>query len=330
MAYATKEQYDQAVHVDLASWLLKHHPGQVKKQSTSVLLNKDDHVSVKIGYQGYTDFKKGETGNSVDYLMNYLGYDYPSAVIALCDGIVNMSVPVNDNPPALDMNNVPMTIPEAAASYRNVFAFLTQKRNIPADVVQELIDKKILYQSQKGNNCIFITPAKNYYEVRGTNTFADARCKERNACHDCCLGEHGWCTHMNACSKYRKDPFHGKGKSCGQNRFWFYLNCKKDIPVDDIYICEAAIDAVSLAVIHRNHGIEIPTAYISIGGVSNPKTVERIQSIYPDKHIIIATDADDAGDSVRTRFAELDTIRPATHDWNDDLKKGAFYGKSKC
>lgn len=329
MSYTTKEQYDYAVHIDLADWLLRHHPSQVKLKYGSVLLLADEHVAVKYnaGYSGYINFRTSETGNSVDYLINFLGYDYPSAVTALCEGAVSSPVPISSQPvTVITQSDAPIILPDAADNYRNVFAFLTKTRHIPADVVSEMMHRRILYQD-KNRNCIFINPQKNYYEVRGTNTYADARCKERDTCKDFCSGCHGWCTHMETCPKYRKDPFHGKGKNCKKHMFWYYLSSND--PVVNIYICEAAIDAVSLYVINRNNGVTTPSAYISIGGVNNPGTIENLQCMYHKKNIIIATDSDDSGNTVRNRFNMLDSICPVTHDWNDDLKKGVYYGSTK-
>ena len=328
MSYATKEQYDYAVHIDLADWLLRHYPSQVELKYGSVLLLANEHIAVKYnaGYSGYINFRTGKTGNSVDYLMNFLGYDYPSAVIALCEGEAAPQLPAYSRPvPVITQSDAPTLLPDAADSYKNVFAFLTKTRHIPADVVTEMMHRRILYQD-KNRNCIFINPQKNYYEVRGTNTYADARCKKRESCPEFCSGCHSWCTHMETCPNYQKDPFHGKGKNVAKHKFWYYLNSSE--PVVNIYVCEAAIDAVSLYVIQRNNGITTPSAYISIGGVNNTGTINDLLCNYTKKNILIATDTDDPGNAVREKFNTLSSISPVTHDWNDDLKKGVYYGST--
>ena len=83
--FVTKDQYTRACAVDLSLWLLEHHPDDVALQYGSVLLLADTHISVKVGYHGYINFQTGATGNNVDYLMNFLGYSYPEAVLALLD-----------------------------------------------------------------------------------------------------------------------------------------------------------------------------------------------------------------------------------------------------
>lgn len=70
--FVSKEQYDQACSVDLYEFLLKNHSYAVKVEYGSVLLLADKHVSVKKGFHGYRNFRTGETGNNVDYLMNFI------------------------------------------------------------------------------------------------------------------------------------------------------------------------------------------------------------------------------------------------------------------
>lgn len=325
--YMTKEQYQQACAVDLAAWLLEHHPDLVTHKYGSVLLLADDHVSVKDGYNGYMNFRTGETGNNIDYLMSFLGYTYPEAVIALLefddegctvsgyDEYDQGSIVINAS------KDRPFTLPAPAQTARNVYAYLTN-RGIPADVVEDLIFWDRLYQSEQGNNCVFVTPEQDYCEIRGTNTYADRRCKERNECKYYDSGEHQWCQNAEFCDQYKPDPFHGCRK-VSPDRFW-YLPCGRS-PYQTIYICESAIDAISLYILHSNHSVSDSSVYISIGGVANQRTINRIKNHACDKEIIIATDNDPAGDDCRNKNQELKTIRPVNKDWNEDLKKGTYY-----
>lgn len=79
----SKDQYKRACSVDLYEFLLQNHPSAVKVEYSSALLLADKHVSVKRGYHGYRNFRTDEKGNNIDYLMNFLGYSYPEAVLAL-------------------------------------------------------------------------------------------------------------------------------------------------------------------------------------------------------------------------------------------------------
>ena len=328
MPYVSKDQYKNACGVDLAAWLLVHHPEAVQHKYGAVTLRSDSHVSVKDGFHGFLDFRTGEKGNNVDFLMRYLGYDYPGAVMALLDlSASDVIVPVCNS--AIGSGSsvaAPMSkeiaLPAAAESYRNVFAYL-MSRGIPSDVIQMLVDRKVLYQSAKGNNAVFVSPQGDYLELRGNNSYADRRCRERTECSDYTAGDHQWCSCMALCPRYRKDPFHGCMKT-RSDRFWYFTVGSS--PYTAVYICEAAIDAVSLYVLHMRHDKTKtePAVYVSIGGVANQQTVERIKRQHTG--VVIATDNDAAGDGCRARNSELKTIRPVGKDWNEDLQKGQYYG----
>lgn len=315
----TKEQARRARTVDLYEFLIKHHANEVKQQYGSVLLIQDDHVSVKKGYSGYHNFRTGETGNAIDYLMNFLGYEYQDAVLALLGDKGDSHDHVYSNPPVPEAAKE-IHLPEPCqGQYRNLFAFL-MARAIPAYIIQSLIDSGIVYQSAENNNIIFVNPQGDYYEVRGTNTYADRRCKKRDQCKDFYPGDHGWCCRMDICPNYKKDPFHGTRKA-KSDRFWYIAVPDKDHKVRAIYICEAAIDAISLWVIHRGKKKDAGNAYISIGGVSNQKTLDRIVRGSKGIPVILAVDNDAAGQACRDANPGLDHIIPVGKDWNEDLQQ---------
>lgn len=328
MSYVSKDDYMRACSVDLSEWLMRYHAGDVFFKYGSVQLNTDHNVWVKRGYHGYKNFRTGESGNNVDYLMNFLDYSYPDAVMALNGDLDNFkssdsSSFVDSVLPEIKQKDI--ELPKAATAYKNMFAFL-QNRKIPVDVIQMLIDRRLMYQTAIGNNIAFVNPERDYFELRGTNTFADRRCKKRNDCADYVCGNHQWCKSMETCNNYKGDAFHGCKKS-KSDRFW-YFTTSSDEKVKKIYICEAAIDAISLYVLHRNHKKTDSAIYISIGGVANQQTIDRIKFFCKDR-VIIATDNDEAGDECRSRNAELSSIRPINKDWNEDLKKGVYYGSDK-
>ena len=383
--FVSKDQYQQACRVDLSEWLLSHHPDEVTVKYGSVLLISDDHISVKLGFHGFHNFKTGESGNNIDYLTNFLGYTYPEAVLALLDENegdgpdddpdISLSCTSKDRQdilhymvstlefsyeealPLLTEENLQrvfqfwrgygvnlenaiyivcgsssgksadtqatsgskISCPSPGSTNRNIYAFL-QARGIPPLIIRDLIDRKLLYQDDH-NNAVFITPQRDYCELRGTNTFADNQCRNSKSCKDYQEIEHGWCCYMNDCTDYRKNSFHGCRKS-QSDRFWYLTNVLEK--VSSVYVCEAAIDAISLYLIHQQHGITAPAAYVSIGGAGNQQS---IQSLKKHNGVIIATDHDEAGDACRKRNPELATIVPVYKDWNEDLQKGVFYAE---
>ena len=152
-------------------------------------------------------------------------------------------------------------------------------RGIPEETVLFLIQKGLLYQDSPHGNAVFVTPDEDYCEIRGTGN----------------------------------KPFHG----CREKRpynFWYFLT---DVKPETAYICEAAIDAVSLMLIHKQQGKTAPAVYVSIGGVANQQTIDRLKKRIPT---VLAVDNDPAGKECRARNPEIPALIPVRKDWNDDLR----------
>ena len=137
----------------------------------------------------------------------------------------------------------------------------------------------MLYQDSLHANAVFVTPDEDYCEIRGTGN----------------------------------KPFHGCRKK-RPDKFWYLLTDSKP---ETAYICEAAIDAVSLMLIHRQQGKSDPAVYVSVGGVSNQQTIDRLKKRIST---VLAVDNDPAGDECRARNPDLSSLIPAGKDWNDDLR----------
>lgn len=81
------------------------------------------------------------------------------------------------------------------------------------------------------------------------------------------------------------------------------------------YVCEAAIDAMSLFEILKDYN----AVYISLGGCgSRYHELEKVLSEYNE--VIMAVDNDAAGDELCSRFSSLRRIRPTHKDFNEDLQ----------
>lgn len=182
------------------------------------------------------------------------------------------------NPAEVFLRDRPFQLPRPAdPPFTRVTSYLTG-RGIPESTVQYLIQESLLYQDTFGN-AVFVNADRSCCEIRGTG----------------------------------KKPFHGcrrKVSLC----FWYLLtNPHPEI----VFICEAAIDAVSLYLIHKRQGNDLPAAYISLGGVANQQIIDRFS---PDKKtVILAVDNDAAGDICRERNADLPALIPDAKDWNEDL-----------
>ena len=272
--YVTKEQIRQARRANLADYLLRECPADVKIVGTSLCLRKNPSLYVKKSISGYHDFATGEHGNSIDFLTRHLNCSFTDAVNMLCrfDGSPMSKA---------TMTRSPFLLPEKAKPpFERVVTYLTG-RGIPPEMVRFLIRENLLYQDTPHGNAVFVSPDEDYCEIRGTGS----------------------------------RPFHGCRKK-KSDRFWYLLTDPKP---ETAYVCEAAIDAVSLMLIHKAQGKTDPAVYVSIGGVANQQAIDRLKR--QKLKIVLAVDNDSAGKECRQRNPDLVALIPHNKDWNDDLQQ---------
>lgn len=278
----TREQIQQARRVNLFDFLRSHHGDEIEvdRNGKTLRLKTNHSVSVKSDYSGYMDFATGEKGNGIDILTRHFGYDFTSAVLALCGCSSNFSSFSSKNTGITGVKkekNQSIQLPAPAQDYRRLMAYLTKTRKIPAYIIQPIIDKGLLYQAEGTNNAVFVSAKKDFAELRGTLTDRTYHGIVAGSRHDGC-----WAF------------------SLGQNP-------------NSAFICESAIDALSLATI-----LGEVAYYISIAGASKQASIDRIKQ--SKLEVIIATDNDQAGDTCRHRNQDCQTIVPNGKDWNEDLQ----------
>lgn len=276
----TKEQRTAALKIDLYEFLLKYHYELFKKDGQRYLKYKNNpSIIIGKGKNGYKDCATSESGNNIEFLVNYLNYDIPNAIYALTNGefIKEQSIKSHTEPQL----NLPPEFPEPLnGTYKNLYAYLL-KRGIHKDTIQMLIDKKLIYQEAKNNNIVFANKERTWGEIRGT------------------LSE---------------KSFHGMIKNSKHTGFWFFqVGAEKS---KNVFICEAAIDAISLYEIRKLKNELSDDVYISIGGVAKQDTINLIKK---SRHVIIAVDNDEAGKECRIRNSDCESIIPKLKDWNEDL-----------
>lgn len=280
--YVDKENIQLARIADLYSFLRASHGELFRQCGTSIYMKGNRSLYIKSGFHGYRDFATGETGNGIDFLTRHLGYSFQEAVLALA----GFQEPVGKTPHQEAFLKRDFSIPvPAPLPHKRLFAFLTS-RGIPGWVVDRLSSDGLVYQENGTGNAVFINKEKDYCELRGTFT-------------------------------YTKKPFHGCQKT-RPDRFWYFI--PEEAKPQVAYITESAIDAVSLWLLQRdsrNAGVPV---YISIGGVANYSTIDRITR---NIETVIAMDNDRAGDICRDRYKKLKSIIPHNKDWNDDLQSKA-------
>ena len=176
-------------------------------------------------------------------------------------------------------------IPDAAAKpYTRVFRYLSS-RGIPDTIIQRLVNDGLLFQDADHGNAVFLSRAKDFCELRGT-------------------------------MPTKGKPFHGI-RRLYPYCFWSCRNSTK--PVEVAYLCEASIDAISLAILRSQADADLSAAYVSIGGVANQQTIDRI---HRSIRTVLAVDHDEAGQWCRERNPALEVLLPVHKDWNEDLMAG--------
>lgn len=319
MAYFTEQQMKQARKANLYEYLLEAHPDDFLIEGDSIRPKNNHSISIKRGYSGYKDFATEEKGNSVDFLCRHMHYPLISAVFALCgDNVETVTEEPRIQPDTEALRkwieHAEPAFPEPTSGpYRQLYAYL-MSRGISKETIDTLIEYELIYQDAH-NNIVFMNEDKDWGERRGTNTYADARCIYRRDCESFNEDEHQWCTHMEVCEKYKKDAFRGMIANSRRDGFWSLQVCAA--APEKVYVCEAAIDAISLYELHRLDGVQEKALYVSIGGTAKQPAIERLKQEYAC--VILAVDNDGAGEACRNRNPDLKYIIPKGKDWNDDL-----------
>ena len=260
---------------------MKYHSSNFKTEGDSIRPKDNHSISIKKGYHGYKDFSTEETGNSIEFLTNHMGYTFVEAVQALSDVSAPAQQPTDVQQDGIE--NVPPKFPEPVnGMYKNLFAFL-KNRSISTETIQKLVKQKLLYQEKSKNNIVFINMERDFAELRGTYTFGN--------------------------------PFHGIVPHSRHDGFWWFRTSRNAAKA---YICEAAIDAISLYELHKIQGNHEEAYYISIAGVAKQPAIDRLKK-YKYK-LVLAVDNDDAGQNCRNRNSDLEYIIPVHKDWNEDLQ----------
>lgn len=247
----TEEQKKQARRTDLYSYLIDNHKDDVEIFGNSLRLNCNHSISIKKGYRGYKDFATEETGNSVDLLTRYLGYDFISAVESLCTRSRVIPEVVTDSDTLVET----FKMPKPSTTNRQAIDYL-EHRGIDRTLIDWLIEMGLCYQCQPiwgRERVVFTNTERNYYEIREIN--GDKFCQVRGA---------------------------------GKEYFWYLWDFKRQQDTDKphkCYITESCIDAISLYLLLREDAF-----YVSIGGVGNYQRIRKAISMGLDVVLAVDND----------------------------------------
>ena len=182
---------------------------------------------------------------------------------------------------------------------KNVFAYLVKTRCINQKIVQEMVDRDMLYQDER-NNCVFVSRNENgksvFATVRGTNT------------------DKKWV---------------GDVSGCDYSHSFFIDNCSRNL-----IVTESVIDAMSMMDIKEQKGENHQEYnYLSVSGLGKSREALGYhlgKTLYDI--VFLAFDNDDKGreiakemkkhiESINQDISVSMLIPEAAKDWNEELQK---------
>ena len=203
----------------------------------------------------------GKGGSVIDFAVNVNNLDLAAAIAELEKQLINPNEFVPRKKEIIE-KKVPgeLKLPKPDTNMRKVFAYLIKTRCIAGTVVQEFVDRKMLYQDIHGN-CVFVAydfekPEKAVFAtMRGTNTYK---------------------------------PFYGDVSGCDYDKCFFVDNNS-----ETICITESVIDAMSIMTMTLMDVEKMN--YLVLAGVGKWKCINNYLQNGRFKKVVIAVDNDEKG-----------------------------------
>ena len=258
-----------------------------------------EHDSVRIDPQKNIFFRNstGDRGTVIDFVMAFKGVSCGEAIKLLCDEIELPKVYKEQN--SVPQKKKELILPAKARNMKNVFAYLVKTRCINQKIVQEMVDRDMLYQDER-NNCVFVSRNENgksvFATVRGTNT------------------DKKWV---------------GDVSGCDYSHSFFIDNCSRNL-----IVTESVIDAMSMMDIKEQKGENHQEYnYLSVSGLGKSREALGYhlgKTLYDI--VFLAFDNDDKGreiakemkkhiESINQDISVSMLIPEAAKDWNEELQK---------
>lgn len=258
-----------------------------------------EHDSVRIDPRKNIFFRNstGDRGTVIDFVMAFKGVSCGEAIKLLCDEIELPKVYKEQN--SVPQKKKELPLPAKARNMKNVFAYLVKTRCINQKIVQEMVDRDMLYQDER-NNCVFVSRNENgksvFATVRGTNT------------------DKKWV---------------GDVSGCDYSHSFFIDNCSRNL-----IVTESVIDAMSMMDIKEQKGENHQEYnYLSVSGLGKSREALGYhlgKTLYDI--VFLAFDNDDKGreiakemkkhiESINQDISVYMLIPEAAKDWNEELQK---------
>ncbi len=261
MPGVTKDQIERAKEWDLLSYLQTHEPQELKRYGDSEYRT-ITHDSLRISNGKWHWHSRGIGGKTaLDYLMKVRGMGFVAAVEMLC-GEPGAVVWERPRPKLEERKQKPFSLPEENRCGRAMVSYL-QSRGIDADIISQCIGKRILYESRRYQNCVFVG--------------RDLAGKARYAC-------------LRGTYKDFRMDVEGSDK-----RYGFCLPASdKESPF--LVVAESPIDTLSIATLLKLQGEDFgKNHYLSLGGTAPRALLQFLRDHEAVTYISLCLDNDKAG-----------------------------------
>lgn len=299
--YVPKELVKKAKEIDLLTYFMNYNPGELVRKGIGTYSLKT-HDSVIISNGLWHRFSTNEGGKTaLDYLMKVENMTLQDAVKSILNKeTINFVIAPKEN----INKNGKIVIPNRASTNKHAIEYLIN-RGIDEEIIQECIEKKLIYQEAKTNNVVFLG-----YDNEGNIKYAG--CRSTN-------------------NKRIMRDAEGSSKE-------FSFRLLSNINNNSIHIFESAIDLLSYATMLKLKGHDYKKQnLIALAGVYQPsqnieqsKIPTAIQN-YLDKYkdtqdIVLHLDNDTAGRRITKaiiivldKYNVYDIPAPYGKDINDYL-----------
>ena len=269
-----------------------------------------EHDSVRIDDTKNCFFQNstGASGSIIDFALTFTNKPLQDLLIELEQQLTTNTSHLNKQAfnrtytsPKYDEKEE-LILPPKSQNMRNVYAYLIKSRYIDSHIVQNFVDRKMLYQDTH-QNCVFVS-----YNSSGKPVFANKRGTNTN------------------------QAFRGDCKNCDYSHGFYISNGSTKL-----IISEAIIDTMSIMTILKAKNIDYTQFdYLSLSGAGKLDCIDYHLKDKNIQEVLIATDNDKAGISSAVRIKEiLDQNKiekvslhiPQHKDWNDDLKANFLHEK---
>ena len=235
MAYYSKEEINKAKELDLYSYLSQKNPDELVHISRGTYATRE-HDSLKISNGMWYWFSKGIGGKSaLDYLIQVQDYSFTDAMAEVL-GYSNEKVKYQYE--IKKEENIELQLPERNTNNDKVISYL-KSRGIDEDIINECINKDLIYESKDNHNVVFVGFDNKYNPkfacVRGTNS-----------------------------SRYMHDCY-------GSNKAFSFKLESINNSSDSVHLFESTIDLLSYATILKQNNIDYHDEnLLSLAGVYQP------------------------------------------------------------